>query len=279
MQHLPTVAPAITDACRKLLGDHAASTPDVDLFAQRRLDLVVCETLEIWRRGVAEILCDLGCATVFGPAAIMAFLSMAQCDDLDACPQPPEYYPPWRFRFRVVRDRIAGEVRKFVGEQRTAHPSLERYFEAFSRSLDAFDGIAENEDDKKRINAHPLCQIAYEQIEDTLDAGWKYVDDLVPSNVKRWGETQKQVAALLGRLEAGIPPSEVAEPGCALSPQAADLSSILVAGWVYESFWQLQEPSKQRYDYTTLMRLILKGCEDAVLRRAYKECCGKGGAE
>jgi len=48
------------------------------------------------------------------------------------------------------------------------------------------------------------------------------------------------------------------------------LSAILVAGWVYESFWQLQEQKDQKYDYSTLMKLILKGCEDAALRRAHK---------
>jgi len=277
--HLPTVAPSIAKGCKEFLANQGISTDDSDLFAQHRLDRVVRKTLEIWNRGTEEILCDFGCATIFGPAAIMALLSMAQCDDLDACPEPPQYYPPWRFRFRMVRSMISDEVRKFVGEQQKGNPSLGRYFDAFSRSLDAFDAIAKKEDDKKRINADPLCRIAYQQIEATLDAGWEYVQDLVPSNVKRWDETQDQVAALLGRLEEGISPSEVAQPACALSPQAADLSAILVAGWVYESFWQIQEQKDQKYDYLTLMRLILKGCEDAALRRAYKKRCGKGGAE
>lgn len=278
-EHLATVAPRIIEACKKLPGDHGPSTPDADLFAQQRLDLLVRETLDIWKRGVAEILCDFGCATIFGPASIMALLSMAQCDDLDARPEPPQYYPPWRFRFRMVRRRIGDRAREFVTKQKEGNPRVEQYFEAFSQSLDAFDAIAKEEDDKKRINAHPLCRIAYEQIEATLDVGWQHVQTLVPSTVKRWDETQDQVPALLTRLERGIPPSEVAEPGCELSPQAAHLSAIMVAGWVYESFRQLPKQKDGRYDYSTLMRLVLKGCEDAGLRRAYKKCCGKGGTE
>lgn len=118
----------------------------------------------------------------------MALLSMAQCDDLDACPVSPQYYPPWRFRFRMVRRRIGDDVRKFVGEQQKGALILKRYFEAFSQTLDEFNGIAEKEDDKQHINANHLCRIAYEQIEATLDAGWEYVRNLVPSKVKRWEE-------------------------------------------------------------------------------------------
>ena len=273
-EHLPTVAPSITKACKEFLGKHGVSTDDSDLVGQERLDQLVSKALDIWQRGLSEILCDFGCAIIFGPAAMMALLSMAQCDDLDARPEGPQYYPPWRFRFRMVRKRIGDDVRKFVKEQKD-----DKYFQAFSQTLDDFDAIAEKTDDKNQINAHPLCRIAYEQIEATVEAGWQYVNGLVPSDVRRWGQTQEQVARLLGRLEEGIPPSEVAQPGCALSPQAADLSAILVAGWVYESFWQTQERKDQKYDYLTLMRLILKGCEDAALRRAYEKRPRKGGAE
>lgn len=272
VEHLPTVAPRITKACKNLL-------VDPDSFAQDRLDQLVRETLQIWRRGLSEVLCDFGCATIFGPASIMALLSMAQCDDLDARPRPPQYYPPWRFRFRMALCRIGDKVREFVKKQQEGSRECKRYFDAFSQSLDSFEDLAKEGDDKKHIKADRLCRIAYEQIEATLDDGWEYVQKLVPSNVKRWDETKDQVPALLTRLKRGVPPSEVAEQGCELSPQAADLSAILVAGWVYESFWQLPEQKDERYDYSTLMRLVLKGCEDAALRRAYQKRCGKGGAE
>lgn len=93
------------------------------------------------------------------------------------------------------------------------------------------------------------------------------------------GGTQGLVPALLMRLKRGIPPSELGEPDCELSPRAADLSAILVAGWVYESFWQLPAQKDGRYEYSTLMRLVLKGCEDAALRRAHEEHCGRGEVE
>lgn len=278
-KHLPTVAPLIIKACRKMLGKHGPSKPDPDFLVRHRLDQVVRETLEIWKRGVAEILCDFGCATIFGPASIMALMSMAQCDDLDACPKPPEYYPPWRFRFRMVSTRIGKKVRKFVKKQQKDNPGVAQYFKAFSQSLDAFEDLAKEGNDKEHINADPLCRIAYEQIDATLDAGWKYVQELVPSEVKRWEETQDQVPALLTQLKRGIPPSAVPELECELSPRPADLSAILVAGWVYESFWQLPEQKDERYDYSTLMRLVLKGCEDAALRRAHEEHCGRGKVE
>lgn len=279
VEHLPTVAPRIIEACKKLPIDHGGSTPDADLFAQHRFDLLVRATLEIWKRGVAEILCDFGCATIFGPASIMALLSMAQCDDLDAPPAPPKYYPPWRFRFRMVHGRIGDKVREFVQEQLEGDHDVREYFEAFSQSLDAFDDLAKEDNDEKQINADQLCRIAYEQIEATLDAGWEYVQGLVPSKVKRWDDTQDQVAALLTQLKRGIPPSAVPEPGCELSPRPADFSAILVAGWVFESFWQLPEQKDKRYEYSTLMRLVLKGCEDAALRRAHEKHSQRGEVE
>lgn len=279
IKQLPTVAPQIATACRRLQDSLNVASPEPPLFAQRRLDHYVGETLAIWKRGLEELICDFGCASIFGPAAMMALLSMANCDNLDTCPDAPQYYPPWRFRFRMVHQRIGERVREFVEEQAKTAPSLAKYFEAFSRSLDSFQAVTKAEGDMQQINADPLCGIAYEQIRASVDAGWEYVQACIPQNVRRWSETKEQVAALVARIEAGIPPSELAKEGDELCPQAADFSAILVAGWVYESFWQLQEEEDRKYDYSTLMRLILKACEDAALRRAYMRRRGEGQTE
>jgi hypothetical protein len=272
-KYRPAVLPVISMSCKGFLEKQGVPTDETDLFFdETRIDMVVSETLKIWERGLSEVLCDFGCAQIFGPAAMTALLSMAQCDQLDTCPKSPLYYPPWRFRLRSVHHRIEESVKKFVEE----HLLDNRYAEAFTSTLNAFKKIVDDKTDKEQIEGHPLCDIAYKQIDTLLNDGWEYVGRLIPSTVKRWDSTQNQVSALLARIEAGIPPSEVVREGNALSPEAADISAILVAGWVYESYWQQQAEGERRFDYPTFMRLLLKGSEDAALRRAYSEHLKEG---
>ena len=76
-EHRPSVAPAITVACKAWVEKQGQPTDDSNLFDKNRVDLVVAETLKIWERGLSEILCDFGCARLLGPAAVMALYSMA----------------------------------------------------------------------------------------------------------------------------------------------------------------------------------------------------------
>ena len=204
----------------------------------------------------------------------MSLYSMAQCQHFDTCPVSPQYYPPWRFRLRAVHQRIEQAARAFVKVQLTK----KEYSEAFSETLAAIGAIVKDDADEREFKGNPLCKIAYQEINKLLDDGWEYVGRLVPERVKRWTATQGQVPALLERIEAGIPPSETAEKGEELSPRPAELSAIMVAGWVYESFWEQEAESDRKFDYFTFMRLLLKGCEDAALRLAYNDRQKKGGS-
>jgi hypothetical protein len=77
-----------------------------------------------------------------------------------------------------------------------------------------------------------------------------------------------QVAELVARIQKGIPPNEiVSSSGVDIDgvyeTTPAQLAAILIAGWIYEIFWQRR--SKKSVSYSTLSRLLLKACEDIEL--------------
>jgi hypothetical protein len=53
------------------------------LFDAKRLDEMVEVGVRIWRRAVEELMCDMGCAVLFGPAAILAMSSWLLSGNLD----------------------------------------------------------------------------------------------------------------------------------------------------------------------------------------------------
>ncbi|MGB2986955.1 MAG: hypothetical protein WBE26_13870 [Phycisphaerae bacterium] len=289
--HIRDVTVRIVGACTDVLKnyDEYQGAPLFEKeLGQRRLDLLSKGCLIVWRRAMEELLCDLGCACVFGPAAMMALLSMGLSYNLDAPPEAPSFYPPWRLRFRVVKKRVFDDSKKMLAKL-AGTPEIAQPVEAFRRSLDEFDRLASSKgdrkaiegdplskiayDDRKAIEGDPLLKIAYTEVDRCLDAGWEYVQSVAAKERPSWRVTHEEVLDLLRRLQQHIPPSEI-QTGDNSKPRfkPANIASILFAGWVFESHWHESEHSssaEDQVDYTTVMRLILKGCEDAELRRSY----------
>ncbi|GAH03875.1 unnamed protein product, partial [marine sediment metagenome] len=45
--------------------------------------------------------------------------------------------------------------------------------------------------------------------------------------------------------------------------ESAELPAILIAGWIYETYWQKKyTPDGKIMPYETMCRLLLKACED-----------------
>ena len=78
-----------------------------------------------------------------------------------------------------------------------------------------------------------------------------------------------QIPKLLERLEKGIPPNErileideTAEKQ-KYESESAELPAILIAGWIYETYWQNKyTPNGEIMPYDTMSRLLLKACDD-----------------
>jgi hypothetical protein len=107
------VSVQIRDGCLQILRSQGETE---DLFTPPRLDQLVEVTLGIWRRALEEIMCDLGCGAIFGPAALLSSSYFALSQNLDEQPSPEgQFYPPWRYRLRVLKCFNHSETLRSIG--------------------------------------------------------------------------------------------------------------------------------------------------------------------
>jgi len=98
------ITPKLREDCKELLSE---SGDEPDLFFTNRLDAVLTFALEQWKRAVEELMCDMGAAALFGPAALWTVSGFAATQNLDVPPTPEnQFYPPWRMRVKTVLDYI-----------------------------------------------------------------------------------------------------------------------------------------------------------------------------
>lgn len=262
-QQKPKVLRNILHGCREFFKVQEEDVPA--LFEQHRFDVVSAECLLIWERAVEEILCDLAGAAVFGPAALMSLFSMGITENLDLPPEEPTYYPSWRNRFRAVRDRVLATCRSFRPSY-SKTGNAQDYGRPYDEFLDLFETVCN--DQAKGAELNPLAKIAYKEVERVLDSGWAFVQDRVGESI--WQTSAEDVAKLVDRLERKIPPSEIEEDDDNKNPfRPPAFESIVIAAAIYDASWQSKKASgvTNLIDYTAFLRLVLKGCEDAEIRR------------
>lgn len=140
---------------------------------------------------------------------------------------------------------------------------------SFKTEIATIKALADKTEGDKLVKSHKLARVAYSKIDKVLSSAVDFVKSTVPSNIRKWHETKilNQVPELVDRLENGVPPNEVIVEICPetvkYSTEGAFLPAILIAGWIYESYWQ--EKYDQNQDimkYKTMSRLLLKACED-----------------
>ena len=220
-----------------------------------------------WRRGLQEILCDMACVEIFGPAGLLAMKAFSACSAKNSIPEPANnFYPSWQYRFEIVWKYFIDEKKL---ERLCSNIKNEQISSSFKAEIATIKALAEKTERDKLVKSHKLARIAYSKIDKVLSSAVDFVKSTLPSNIRKWHETKilNQVPELVDRLENGVPPNEVIVEICPetvkYSTEGAFLPAILIAGWIYESYWQ--EKYDQNQDimkYKTMSRLLLKACED-----------------
>lgn len=249
-----------------------ALAPSKDLFAPaERLDRMIETTRYIWRRGMEELACDLGCVRILGPAALFATMSYSAASDLDELPTlDNDYYPPWRKRLREMLRRLdEGQCKKGLQELREALDSkgpLSSYGKRLDEELELVATTVLDDTDNQRIKRYPLCRIAYEEIDNFLGEAWSHVCTLAKPSSVEWLATVGEVPQHLRSLLLMVPPGEViASP--ASKRQPASIAAILQAAWLFELERQHKEKGELLSGFQRSCRLLFKGMEDSELRR------------
>jgi hypothetical protein len=265
--------------------------PD-DLFKEERLEQI-SETLQIaWKRAVHELLCDIACAELFGPAALLAMRALASFSELKTKPtRVNNFYPPMQYRLEVVWQHVIkealGKLCPIGTEENKIIQSFKDEVEAFGKNLEP---IENSESDKnlelsegfKFVCSDPFSKIAYIEVNKLIPEACDHVKSNLES-ISRWTDEKvlKQIPELVNRLQNGIPPNEIpnisfdeVEKSGSYSPEPAELPAILIAGWMYQIYREKngaeEEADKELLSYDTLSRLLLKACEDSEMIRCNK---------
>ena len=227
------------------------------------------EAMFLWRRAIIELMCDMFCAIIFGPAALLAMRYSASFSDWKTKPKEANFYPPFQYRFEIVwQNAIEKNILSKLLEEKSEKIQLfKSEIKEFGKTLEADEGF-------KFVCADSLDKIAYAEVNNLIPKALDYVKSKLPESVTKWTDEKVlvQVPKLVDRLTKGIPPNEI--PEISFNPRAtkhkwnfqtepAELPAILIAGWVYQIYRENNMKKKKILPYDTLSRLLLKACEDS----------------
>jgi hypothetical protein len=293
----PQVAARLKTACEAM-----SSSGVPEALRNQPLGELVETARDIWQRALEELMCDMGCAAIFGPAALFASIAFVVGSDLDDCPSAVgAFYPPPRFRIRQVlryafdeecadnawweptnpeRNNSQEIPNKLSPLQRLSELLGKQNFPWAMRILREHMRVIGEEVRKKTdldlIAKNPLVCLAYKEVKGSLATAWEYVRDTVQSTGVGWLETIEEVPELLRSLERLVPPGEIRDRDNAHHTRAAPLSAISIAAWLYQLNQEVRAGSDPEGDlltsYHRLCRLMLKAFEDVELKREYGKC-------
>ncbi len=265
----PSVVGRLRGPCEVLLKEIA---PTRQAQQDDRLDTVVETARYIWQRALEEVMCDMGCAAVFGPAALFASSVFHLTANLDEPPtHASQFYPPPRFRLRQVlrfafqdwacrlEQRPSTVPQADSGEpldklwQLLGEKGLTEASNVLTEQFRIFKKEAEKQTDLEEIAKLPLVKIAYGEVAKSLDEAWEYVREKAESADLGWVATINDVPDLMKSLKLSVPPGEIreetedksdtdsseksnddAKKPKKLRTRAPSLSAIAIATWLYQ---------------------------------------------
>lgn len=249
----------------------------------RRVDEVVELIADIWRDGLKELMCDMGCVALFGPAALLAMLAFSTTTELDAVNAQAPFYPPQRYRLR--------NIARFSKEAPSQGNALQALFSNLNpdssqpndiasiqleKQLKELEDLASIQTDLKAIQGYPPATLAYQEIEATLGRAWSFVETKVmsSSDLSPWTSCTDEVPHLLRCFRQWVPAGEVRKSGEVHGPPSS-FTAVMLAAWMYELESSTLRDGKSPVDilreYGRTCGLVLKSVEDAELKRIYLE--------
>lgn len=225
----------------------------------------------IHRRALQELVSDAFAVYVFGPSAGFAAVDVLLQAQLDFAPRPREFYPPNRYRFRLMY-RLMRELGYVDGlNSLKLPPGLEEVKTCVASLLQFIDSTVAADTDQQALKSDPVVGVAYEWVNETLDAALQFARSRAESRMYDAGVMVTEVPELLQRLWLQVPPSEV---GIWPDLKIVDWRSSLAAGWLMK-LYQVSvvnfAGADRQVALDTTKRLTLKGVEMALLRADFEK--------
>jgi hypothetical protein len=219
---------------------------------------------QIHRRALVELVSDAIAVYLFGPSAIFASMDFFIREPLDEKPEEDEYYPPTRYRWRLMLQILkgGGYLQELDGLE------LESSIRATLNSAIAYlEAAVEDKSDLAVLERDPYTRAAYAWLTKTLPNALDYAKKRASDLTYEPTRVSQEVPRLLERLQVGVPPSEV---GTWPNVQPVDWRSTLVASWLL-ALWQTLDlnlsKDERREALRTTHRLAVKGVEYIFLQR------------
>lgn len=221
------------------------------------------------RRALQELVSDAVGVGLFGPSILFSSLAVFGQTSLDAVASSPSYYPPSRFRLRLMARLLtdAGYI-KGLSELKLS-PAFENIQLALKRALDHIERLVQADSDVTATTADPIARIAYEWLAQTLPDALSHASLRTKGGAFAADRISREVPGLVERLSKHVPPNEIG-----VWPKAGivDWRSGLLAAWLM-TLCQIEDSSMnaatRRKALQTTQKVSLKGIEYALLQRQY----------
>jgi hypothetical protein len=209
-RHKTPVLSKITDVVRKAIpptkkAENSDPATDAQAAKQEKFIGITAERIHrIWTKGMEELLSDMACVAVFGPAAVMAMRAFSGLMSEDTVPTPLNgYYPPWRYRLEVVWEYFL-EPDKDKIEIMLAGldtPGTNDIAMCFRNEIKEIGRLVQRKEGVKILMTDEEVRIAYDQIKGLLPEAARFVRESLKKVEHTWsqGNVIKQVSPLVER--------------------------------------------------------------------------------
>ncbi|MFC2172893.1 hypothetical protein ACFLU6_09725 [Acidobacteriota bacterium] len=232
--------------------------------------------LRFRRKALAELISDLVCVNLFGPAALFAAEEWARGLNLDSFEKiESKHYPPRRYRLRLMHQTFLPDwIERYIDKGKME----EKYADAVKSKYQVITDIVGDETDKRLIFEETEIGIAYKVIERNMADIIEFVKSrLAKRGFKLDNLVGKTNQTLINRLENWIPPDSFLSKEGKDIP--AEIRSILNVAWIvylanYSSITKQADQKKiylHHKQVEALNRLTLKAIEYVDIRSIWKQ--------
>ena len=215
-----------------------------------------------------EILCDLFCAYIFGPATLFTIYEFAKQFELDSSSDNivDTEYPPWRYRLRKVHELLTDK--NIINNIKLFSKSHEDFKDIIFR-LDEIQKEIQKQTDLEKINKSTYLKIVFNMIESLMDNVRVYLKNKVSDNNLNELSQFDNILGLFNRLKDKIPPNNFYHDNCYHEPPS--LNEIINSSWFYmiAITQQIQDNESIMKEYKNQLKLTLKAIEMADIQKQF----------
>jgi hypothetical protein len=186
--------------------------------------------LQVRTRALEELVSDTVGMLVFGAPAFFSMYELLWSGNWDSIPSSPAWYPPSRMRVRLMIG-IGDELKLFTDLWSQCSTDAQAYVDATRAFVDDARQLVAATPDRDAIAGDPVLKLAYDWAESALRQALEFSKLRVAKLGFDHAPSYKHLPELIRRLELGIPPNEVGDPG---APTVVDYRASLLAAWMYK---------------------------------------------